>query len=290
MRFNKKEPETREEYIGRLIYSGSRALSYTISARKQMPRAVKWLLIVIAGLAILNGLYCVFFLTPSVLNFLPAVFGCLIIVTLVFSEHILSFIQTKIGRICCYILCIAVSFNLVAFTAFAGVTLGISASIPEKNLDAIIVLGAGLRGGRVSVTLQARLNKALEYYAENSNAIFVVTGGMGPGETTTEAAAMSSYLIARGVLDSKILLEAQAESTEENFIYSKQLLDKYFGYANYRVLYVTNRFHVYRSGQYAKKAGLDAQPLAAPSEPVYLLPNNYFREYLAVAYYLVFNR
>ena len=56
--------------------------------------------------------------------------------------------------------------------------------------DYIIVLGAGLKGDTPSLALERRLEKAAEYMNKNGNAIAIVSGGQGKGETISEAQAM----------------------------------------------------------------------------------------------------
>jgi uncharacterized SAM-binding protein YcdF (DUF218 family) len=148
----------------------------------------------------------------------------------------------------------------------------------------LIVLGGGLRGDRLTIPLEQRLIKALEYHRRNPGALIVVSGGQGPGEDVTEASAMAAYLEANGVPRDIIVLEDKSTSTEENFLFSKIVLDERLG-EGFSVVFVTNRFHLFRASKSAAKAGLDAQSLAAPSKPAYLWPNNYFREYLAILYY-----
>jgi len=58
------------------------------------------------------------------------------------------------------------------------------------------------------------------------------------------------------------------------------MLDQQFP-NGYRVVYVTNDFHVYRAGRTARLEGLDAQGLGCPSL-WYLVPNFYLRESLVI--------
>ncbi len=158
---------------------------------------------------------------------------------------------------------------------------------PKPDADAIIVLGAGLIGEDVSLSLGSRLDTAAEYYQENPDAIFVVSGGQGENEIVTEAYAMSNYLqTTHNIPPSSILLEDKSSRTAENFAYSKILLDTHFP-EGYTAVFVTNDFHVYRSEMIAELSGLHADGISAPS-PWYLLPNYYVREYFAlIKYHLV---
>ncbi len=125
--------------------------------------------------------------------------------------------------------------------------------------DAIIVLGAAVRGEEISGSLQKRLDAAIAYYEKNPDVVIVVTGGQGPQEDITEALAMERYLMANGIPQDKIIKEEQATSTYENFMFSKELLDEYFseqGKTDYKLAYITDDYHIYRAGQLAKIAGL----------------------------------
>ena len=96
----------------------------------------------------------------------------------------------------------------------------------------------------------------------------------------TEAEAMERYLIKKGVNPEVIIREEQATSTFENFLFSKEILDKKLS-KNYKVAFITNRFHLFRAGRLAKSAGLSAQRMHADSDLITLLPD-YLRECCAV--------
>ena len=91
---------------------------------------------------------------------------------------------------------------------------------------AVVVLGAGLRGEQVSGLLARRLDAALDYYRENPDVLLVVSGGQGPDEVIPEAEAMARYLAARGVPQENIIKEDKSESTEQNFEFSRVLLER----------------------------------------------------------------
>ena len=122
--------------------------------------------------------------------------------------------------------------------------------------DAIIVLGAGLRGSRPSTTLKGRLNTAYDYHKKNPDALIVVSGGQGHDEDITEALAMEAYLAGLGVPKEKIVKEEKSTSTYENFVFSKKILDGLFD-DNYKIAYISNDYHVFRAGHIAKKAGFE---------------------------------
>lgn len=120
--------------------------------------------------------------------------------------------------------------------------------------DAVIVLGSGIKGERLSVGLKSRLDRAAAYYQKNPNAVIVVSGGQGPQETITESLAMERYLINQGIPKEKIIREDNATSTFENFAYAKKLLDERFN-RTYSIAFVTSDYHVFRAESIAKAAG-----------------------------------
>ena len=63
------------------------------------------------------------------------------------------------------------------------------------------MLGAAQYNGRPSPVLRARLDHALALYREGYAPLIVVTGGVGRGDTTSEAIVGRRYLIAREVPD-----------------------------------------------------------------------------------------
>ncbi len=154
--------------------------------------------------------------------------------------------------------------------------------------DAVIVLGAGIHGDRVSVPLAYRLNEAVEYHKQNPEAYIVVTGGQGFQESVTEAYAMEKYLVERGVNPKKIIKEEKATSTNENMRFSKVILDEKFG-EDYSVVVITNNFHIYRGTAIAKIEGFEDVRHKHAGLRWYNLAPCYLRESLAVLKMWVFD-
>lgn len=187
------------------------------------------------------------------------------------------FLENKFIKIIKYLIVIGfvVTAGLMVFTFF-------SFGVPNanKNEDAVIVLGCGLDGDKVSWTLEKRLEACIEYYNENKDAVIIVSGGQGPTEDVTEAYAMEKYLLEHGIPKDKIIEEPNSSSTYENFVNSKKILDDLLG-ENYTTAFITNRFHCYRSYNLAKNAGIDVLAYRADDELSSALPS-YLREAMAV--------
>ncbi len=147
--------------------------------------------------------------------------------------------------------------------------------------ETVIVLGCGIRGERVSVGLAKRLNKAAEYHEKNPDAMIIVSGGQGPQEDIPEALAMKRYLVEKGIAEDKIIMEDKSTSTITNFRYSREIMEEK-GLSLSSVVFVTNGYHVYRAGSYAKDEGFIDISHLGTDIIWYTVPMNYMREMLAV--------
>jgi len=180
----------------------------------------------------------------------------------------------------CYIICL--SIGLVCFIIFLGVI--ISNSYTEyTDVDVVIVLGAGLRNSAPSLVLASRLDAAIEYTKTREDVPIIVTGGLGQGETVTEAEAMSRYLVARGVDESRIWKEDASTNTRENLAFSMILMEeKGIAPDTAKIAIVSNEFHIYRAKIIAEKAGLSAVGVAAETPGFHRKALYYFREVFAL--------
>ncbi|WP_052707189.1 YdcF family protein [Streptomyces rubellomurinus] len=137
-------------------------------------------------------------------------------------------------------------------------------ALPE-GADYLVVLGAALDGCEPGPALAARLDAALERLAAEEAAghapLLLVTGGKGPHEECTEAAAMARYLIARGVPAGRVRREERAVNTAENLRFSAALMAA--ERPGYRCTVVTSGFHAVRSALAARRAGAPGPVLGA---------------------------
>jgi len=181
---------------------------------------------------------------------------------------------------------------LAAFVAVLGFSTFLAAygrrSTADYTEDVVLVLGGGVRQGEVRPTLQRRLDQTLAYHRNNPDAIIIVTGGTGYGETISEAESMAQYLIYYGVPAGQILLEDAAYSTFTNMYYSRVILDAYFEEPP-RAVIITSDFHMFRSARFAERLGIDAVIYPA-STPWLGKPFYYVREVAAVVKMWVFGR
>ncbi len=229
------------------------------------------------ALTLLGGGLCVV-ANLNLGSVMTLILGILFLLAVCYWEKLRVLTKSGIGRILKFSVVILFCAFLGFVTFLAG--FGGTESV-DYTEDAVIVLGAGIRGDQVTQVLQYRLDSAVEYYQKNPNALIVVSGGQGLQETVTEAYAMERYLLQRGIPQSAILKEERATSTWENMQFSKMLLDESFA-KEYSVAVITNHFHLYRGVRYAKRAGfLTVTRKGAPLQWYQWIPC-YLRESLAV--------
>jgi uncharacterized SAM-binding protein YcdF (DUF218 family) len=216
-----------------------------------------------------------------------ALIGIILLLYSFLREKIISKCNKGILKYMRIVFTFGFCFMLVTLSSFFISVIGISGYTSENGKDAIIVLGAGLNGSRVSKTLSERLDAAIEYYNENPEIMIVVSGGQGADQIVSEAFAMQQYLITKGVDENNILLENKSTSTKENFYFSRKVLDDYFDGETYTIAYITNDFHCYRAGRYAAMAGLDTYFIPART-PLAAFPAYCARDYLGNIYLTVF--
>lgn len=154
----------------------------------------------------------------------------------------------------------------------------------ESNLDYVIVLGAQVRGTRVTRSLAKRLATAAEYLNNNPGTVAVVSGGQGTGEDISEAQAMRDYLVANGIDGDRIIMEDKSTDTGENIDFSMKLIAEASDKDEPRIGVITNNFHVYRAVKICEKKGYDVNGVAAPADGI-LFINYMVREFCAIVKY-----
>ena len=145
----------------------------------------------------------------------------------------------------------------------------------RRKADYIIVLGAGLLGTRVTPLLAARIDKGIELLRYNRNAVLIMSGGQGPGEDMAEGEAMAAYAVQKGVDEDRIAVENRSGSTEENLLFSRELMGK----RKAKVILVTTAYHVFRALILARQQGMKCIGFGAKTKWYFTL-NALLREFI----------
>ena len=137
--------------------------------------------------------------------------------------------------------------------------------VGSGQVGAALVLGAAQWNGNPSPVLRARLDHALDLYRRGQVRQIILTGGVGSGDTTSEAAASKQYLIGQGMTADALLLEDQGTTTWESLHNAVPLArTNRIG----AVLLVSDPFHMLRSIKMARDLGLIAYGSPTRSSPI----------------------
>jgi uncharacterized SAM-binding protein YcdF (DUF218 family) len=167
----------------------------------------------------------------------------------------------RLGRAFGLILLAAISVYTVALV----MVLVVSQQDQRRAVDAIVVLGAAQYNGRPSPVLRARLDHALRLYNEGYAPRIVVTGGVGRGDTTSEAIVGRHYLLARDVVPGDVVVQPQGRSTQESMTAVAEWLE---AEGLHSVLLVSDPFHMYRLRLEARRTNLEAYTSPTESSPI----------------------
>lgn len=177
---------------------------------------------------------------------------------------------------------------LISFIVIESLIIYHGSREDNVKVDYLVVLGAGLWGDVPSLTLKQRLDESLDFIRQNPDTKIVLSGGMGPGETITEAEGMKRYLVGKGVDEKIIIKEEKSTNTKENLKFTRDLLKKSDGRENIKIKIVTSDFHMFRSKLIARNKGFIVFGKPSPTHPM-LIPAYYVREFMAVIKTLIFD-
>ena len=249
-----------------------------LAASSRTTQPAKWAALVVGVLLLLNGIVLSIVSNINVGNVVTALFGLLFLAYGFLFEKVngLPWLHWLVG---------------IGTLVILGFSVFLAAYGQRDNVqfdeDAVVVLGGGVHGERVSSSLARRLDTAIEYHQRNPAALIVVSGGRGSQENISEALAMQRYLVAHEVPANQIVMEDQSTSTIENFKFSDQILQREFP-GGYSAAFITNDFHIYRANLIATEVNPNFRHFSA-TVPWYAVTTNYLREVLVVIQHWIFH-
>ncbi len=131
--------------------------------------------------------------------------------------------------------------------------------------DAVVVLGAAHYDGRPSPVFQARLDHALLLYQAGLAQRVILTGGRAEGDTTSEAAAGSQYLLSHDVPAEALIVRATGRSTSASM---RDVADWLQNNRLSEVLLVSDPFHMARLRVEARRHNLTAYLSPTHTSPI----------------------
>lgn len=159
--------------------------------------------------------------------------------------------------------------------------------LADKDIDYVIILGAALWDDKPSPTLYNRLLVAHDFVKENDIKI-IATGGLGEGDTITEAEGIKRFLEYEGIKGERIYKDEASTSTFENLKNAKVIIRSIDDREDIKILVVTSNFHIFRSKLIARRFGFTAFGLPAET-PASTRSRMVLREYFAVLNTVLFD-
>lgn len=153
-----------------------------------------------------------------------------------------------------------VALTTAAWLAMVVAVVVVGARDEAAPATAIVVLGAAQYEGHPSPVLRARLDHALELYRRALAPVIIVTGGMGAGDTTSEAQVSRRYLLEHDVPDSAVVMETHGLTTSQSIHAVSAIVSALPGRT---VILVSDPFHMLRLSILARALGLI--PLTSPT-------------------------
>lgn len=127
-----------------------------------------------------------------------------------------------------------------------------------KNIDCILVLGAGVWGDKPSPMLEDRLEEAIKLYKSNVSSKIIMSGDHGRADYD-EVNTMKSFAIEKGVASEDIFMDHAGFSSYDSIYRAKEI----FGAK--RIVIVTQKYHLYRALYIANSLGIESYGAGADS-------------------------
>lgn len=186
-------------------------------------------------------------------------------------------ITTFLVMLLCYFECVLFGAGVMGLLAVK--------KKPSHDRDVVIILGCQIdkKGGLLPL-LKGRTNRAIRFAWEQEmdtgkQITYIPSGGQGANEVISEASAMQFYLLTHGADSYEVFPEKKSRNTNENFIFSKRIIDDLHPGA--KIAFVTTNYHILRSGIIARYAGIDAEGIPSKTK-WYFWPNGCVREFFAI--------
>ena len=122
--------------------------------------------------------------------------------------------------------------------------------INERDIDCIIVLGAGIRGNGPSPMLEDRLLTSVELYNKNISNKIIVSGDLGR-VNYDEVNVMKNYLIEKNIPSENIFMDHAGFSTYDSIYRAKEI------FKVKKAIIVTQEYHLYRALYIAKELDIE---------------------------------
>lgn len=168
---------------------------------------------------------------------------------------------------------IGTAFLAASAAAFTGLCAGFAAceaAAKNGNLsgepDFLLILGCRVKGDTPEEMLRLRAEAAAKFLNGHKNVRAICCGGIvHDDQTKSEAQAIKEILLQNGIESERIFLEDKSQTTFENFVNAKKLIDSLKPEKEPEIAFISSEFHLMRASVIASLVGVKASSVPAPS-------------------------
>ena len=165
------------------------------------------------------------------------------------------------------------AFLAASAAAFTGLCAGFAAceaAAKNGNLsgepDFLLILGCRVKGDTPDEMLRLRAKAAAKFLNEHKNVRAICCGGIvHEDQTKSEAQAIKEILLQNGIESERIFLEDKSQTTFENFVNAKKIIDSLKTEKEPEIAFISSEFHLMRASVIASLVGVKASSIPAPS-------------------------
>lgn len=165
------------------------------------------------------------------------------------------------------------AFLAASAAAFTGLCAGFAAceaAAKNGNLsgepDFLLILGCRVKGDTPDEMLRLRAKAAAKFLNEHKNVRAICCGGIvHEDQTKSEAQAIKEILLQNGIESERIFLEDRSQTTFENFVNAKKIIDSLKPEKEPVIAFISSEFHLMRASVIASLVGVKASSIPAPS-------------------------
>lgn len=128
--------------------------------------------------------------------------------------------------------------------------------LEDKDIDCMLILGAGIWGNRPSYMLEDRLLEGINLYENKVVTKIIVSGDHGKKEYN-EVQVMKDFLIKKGIPSKDIFMDHAGFSSYDSLYRARDI------FKVKKLVIITQKYHLYRSLYIAKKLNLKAYGIKA---------------------------
>ena len=148
----------------------------------------------------------------------------------------------------------------------------------------MIILGNKIEGSEPSPLLSDRIDAAVKYMEKNPQVIAVATGYKSENADISEAQCIYNNLVQRGISPQRILIDECATTTQENFQYALELIEKNSGHLPKNIGVLSSEFHLLRAKMIAQSCDINPSLIPAHTSDTKAFLTYFLREIFMVWY------